>query len=94
LNGEVLKVWSASVGDAHESTPVEAPLNIDISGTILSVGPADIAVAAMNSIVMLTELQRPGGKRLAVADFLRGFDVQPGLRFDVPPSPAATEPSA
>jgi methionyl-tRNA formyltransferase len=48
----------------------------------------------MNSIVILTELQRPGGKRLAVADFLRGFDVQPGLRFGVPPSPAATEPSA
>ena len=94
LNGEVLKVWSARVGDAHESTPVEAPLKIDISGTILSVAPAGIAVAAMNSIVMLTELQRPGGKRLPVADFLRGFDVQPGMRFDMLPSSAPTGPGA
>jgi len=28
--------------------------------------------------VNVTEVQRPGGKRLAVADFLRGFDLQPG----------------
>jgi methionyl-tRNA formyltransferase len=36
----------------------------------------------MNSIAVLTELQRPGGKRLAAADFLRGFDIQPGMRFE------------
>lgn len=48
------------------------------SGSIVAVAPASIAVAAMNSIVILTELQRPGGKRLAVADFLRGFDLQVG----------------
>jgi methionyl-tRNA formyltransferase len=90
LNGEVLKVWSAGVGDAHDWTPAEAPLNADISGSILAVSPAGIAVAAMNSIVMLTELQRPGGKRLAVADFLRGFDVQPGMRFDLLPLSSTT----
>ncbi|MGB2883012.1 MAG: methionyl-tRNA formyltransferase, partial [Rhodoferax sp.] len=37
-----------------------------------------------------TELQRPGGKRLAVADFLRGFDVRVGMHFDL--SPATTAP--
>jgi methionyl-tRNA formyltransferase len=42
---------------------------------------AGVAVAAADSIVMATELQRPGGKRLAVADFLRGFDLKPGQRF-------------
>jgi methionyl-tRNA formyltransferase len=32
----------------------------------------------MNSVALLTELQRPGGKRLTVADFLRGFPLQAG----------------
>jgi len=29
-------------------------------------------------------LQRPGGKRLSAADFLRGFTLTPGTRFDLP----------
>jgi methionyl-tRNA formyltransferase len=32
-------------------------------------------------VLKLTELQRAGGKRLAVADFLRGFDIKPGMAF-------------
>jgi methionyl-tRNA formyltransferase len=36
----------------------------------------------MNSIVNITQVQRPGGKRLAVADFLRGCDLQPGMVFE------------
>ena len=39
----------------------------------------------MNSIAILTELQRPGGKRLPVAEFLRGFDLQVGMQFDLLP---------
>ncbi len=75
LQGEVIKVWAAHPGDGA------AQPTAHLSGVIVAVAPAGIAVAAMNSIVILTELQRPGGKRLAVADFLRGFDVQPGMRF-------------
>ena len=33
----------------------------------------------------LTSLQRAGGKRLAAADFLRGFDLQPGSVLGAPP---------
>jgi len=73
LNGETLKVWSAHVGDGSSIAP---------HGTILALESAGIAVAAMNSIVVITELQRAGGKRLPVADFVRGFDLQPGQRFD------------
>jgi len=76
LQGEVLKVWAAQPAPADAANP--AP------GTIVAVGPEGIAVAAMNSVAMLTELQRPGGKRLAVADFLRGFDVQVGMRCELP----------
>jgi methionyl-tRNA formyltransferase len=53
----------------------------------LAADATGIAVVAQGSSVLLQELQRPGGKRLAVADFLRGFDVQVGMRFDL------TEPS-
>ena len=43
---------------------------------------AGVTVAAADgSAVVLTELQRPGGKRLPVADFLHGFDLKPGQAF-------------
>jgi methionyl-tRNA formyltransferase len=34
-------------------------------------------------VLRLTQLQRPGGKRLAAADLLRGMDVAAGQRFAV-----------
>ena len=77
LNGETIKVWGARVGTAAASA-----LSMDRGcGEIVAVAPEYIDVVAMNSIVTLTELQRPGGKRLAVADFLRGFEVRVGMRF-------------
>ena len=75
LQGELLKIWTAAVREGGPPLAAEC-------GTILAVAPDGIAVAAMNSIVNVTELQRPGGKRLGVADFLRGFDLQPGMVFD------------
>ncbi len=69
LEGEVLKVWAASVQEGDHQA---------IFGTILAVAPEGIAVAAMNSIAILTELQRAGSKRMALADFLRGFPLQVG----------------
>ena len=35
-------------------------------------------------LIMLTRLQRAGGKRLPAADFLRGFDLQPGMVLGAP----------
>ena len=53
----------------------------DAAGTVLAAGAPGIAVAARDAVVVITELQRPGGKRLAAADFLRGFDIKPGQVF-------------
>jgi methionyl-tRNA formyltransferase len=92
VNGEVLKVWAARVAEPEDASPQPRPVVPDSPGTIVAVAPEGIAVAAMNSTVLLTELQRPGGKRLAVADFLRGFDLQVGMRFDLPAP--ATQPPA
>ena len=72
VNGETLKLWAAR---SQSIAPTQPP------GTVLSVGAAGVAVAAQDAVVILTELQRPGGKRLMAADFLRGFDLKPGQVF-------------
>jgi methionyl-tRNA formyltransferase len=72
LDGETIKLWAARV---QPGTPADA------AGTVLAAGAPGIAVAARDAVVVITELQRPGGKRLAAADFLRGFDIKPGQVF-------------
>ena len=72
LDGEAIKFWAAR---ADTAVPTEAP------GTILAVTPTGIAVAAINSIAIVTDLQRAGGKRLPAAEFLRGFSLRPGQVF-------------
>jgi methionyl-tRNA formyltransferase len=69
--GEVLKIWAAELGEG-------VPLSTQVYGQIVALAPVGIAVAAMNSIVIITELQRPGGKRLSSAEFLRGNPLQVG----------------
>jgi methionyl-tRNA formyltransferase len=77
LGGETLKLWSAqATGGA-----VDAP-----AGAILAVSPAAVDVRCGQGVLRLTQLQRAGGKRLAVADFLRGFDMQPGMKLESPSS--------
>ena len=71
LAGDPLKVWAASVGVG------QVPVG-HVRGEIVAVAHDYIAIYAANSIVNITEVQRAGGKRLAVADFLRGVDLQPG----------------
>jgi methionyl-tRNA formyltransferase len=85
LNGEVIKVWDAHAVDGPTA---HAP------GSIVVVAPVGIEVAAMQSIVSLTELQRPGGKRLPVAEFLRGFGVQVGQQFELLTSTATPPPTS
>ncbi len=75
LAGETLKIWQATVAPG-------APPQGAKYGVIMAVATAGIEVAAINSIVLLTQLQRPGAKRLSAADFLHGVDIQPGMRFE------------
>jgi methionyl-tRNA formyltransferase len=60
---------------------------------VIALGPEGIAVAAARGSVVLQTLQRPGGKRLAADDFLRGFALAVGMQFDSgTPSSDATSP--
>ncbi|CAN5799424.1 methionyl-tRNA formyltransferase [soil metagenome] len=78
LEGETVKLWAAREQPRHKPEPEMAS---EAPGTVVAVTPAGIAVAAADGTVLLTELQRAGGKRLPAADFLRGFDIEPGRVF-------------
>lgn len=79
LQGEVIKVWQAVPG-VRGSEVVVPP------GTLVAADSSGISIAAGEGVVVLKELQRPGGKRMLADAFLRGFDVQPGMRCEVAPS--------
>jgi methionyl-tRNA formyltransferase len=70
LGAESVKLWRCRVGEAPA---VAAP-----PGTCLP-GPAgSLRVACGDGAIELLELQRTGGRRVPVADFLRGHPVAPG----------------
>jgi methionyl-tRNA formyltransferase len=73
-NGEVIKVWSAY---AAADTDIEPTKNV--GGTVLSADDSGLRIACGVGVLCITELQKAGGKRLPVAEFLRGFDIPVGL---------------
>ena len=77
VQGEQLKLWRAHVDGERDGTS-SAP------GTVLAVSGSGVAVACGEGVLRLTQLQRAGGKRLQVADFLRGFSLAPGMVFGRP----------
>jgi methionyl-tRNA formyltransferase len=76
LQGEAVKVWAAHAEAGDGQTP---------PGTLLSAGADGIRVQTGDGALVMTELQRAGGKRLAAADFLRGFTLRQGQVFDAAP---------
>ena len=66
---ETVKLWRAQV---VLGAPGAAP------GTVLSADAQGLCVACGEGALRITQLQRPGGKRVSAADFLRGFALQPG----------------
>jgi len=66
---ETLKLWAAT---AEPLAQPHAP------GTVVSADASGVRVACGQGQLRLTQLQRPGGKRLNAADFLRGCPLQPG----------------
>jgi methionyl-tRNA formyltransferase len=67
LGGIAVKVWRA-----------EAVAQTGEPGTVLAADGQGIVVACGSGGLRMTELQRPGGKRLSAADLLRGFPIAVG----------------
>jgi methionyl-tRNA formyltransferase len=74
MQGEVIKVWDCEIDSKLSNTDKR-------EGVILESKTEGISVACGNGVLRLTVLQRPGGKRLPVADFLRGFPLEVGMVF-------------
>ena len=72
LGGETIKCWRGVVVDG-----AGAP------GTVLAVDSGGITVACGARALLLTELQRAGGKRLPAAAFLQGRAVTVGHAFEL-----------
>jgi methionyl-tRNA formyltransferase len=66
LGGETLKVWKAEPFEAS-GTP----------GAVLVASGDRLVIACGKGALALQEVQRPGGKRMAISEFLRGA---PGVR--------------
>jgi len=69
---ETLKLWSAV------AEPLAQPA---APGTVVQADASGVRVACGQGQLCLTEMQRPGGKRLNAADFLRGCPLQAGQRL-------------
>jgi methionyl-tRNA formyltransferase len=70
LGDTTIKLWRA-----------EMAAGLGQPGEILAVAPDGITVACGEGALKLVELQKPGGRRLASADFLHGFPVAVGQHF-------------
>ncbi len=72
-----LKVWAAR----SEATHLNREASDAVPGTVLGVDGSAIRVQTGQGVLCLTELQRPGGRRLPVAEFLRGAALPVGERL-------------
>lgn len=70
--GAPLKVWAARA----EAGPLAAA-----PGTVLAADDAGIRVQTSDGVLVLTEVQRAGGRRLPVREFLRGASLVVGTRL-------------
>jgi methionyl-tRNA formyltransferase len=77
LRGMPLKVWEATVWE-------EASEERELPGTLLAVSPHGITVSTGKGHLLLTQLQKAGGRRLPVSHLLNGSlsYLKQGMRFD------------
>jgi methionyl-tRNA formyltransferase len=78
--GEAIRFFAPTVlEDVAPAGPAAAA-----AGEILAVDAAGLQVATGAGRLLIAELQRAGGRRLAVADFIRGHRLEPGDRLACP----------
>jgi methionyl-tRNA formyltransferase len=79
LEGESITCWRGTVGRDAGGAP----------GEVVALGDEGLSIACGSGRLVLTELQRSGGRRMAAAEFLRGRAPRLGARFEARP---ASEP--
>jgi methionyl-tRNA formyltransferase len=69
LDGKTLKIWQAVVMGGGD---------VSVAGSVVKASGKDLWIQTGEGILSLQEVQLEGKKRLAVADFLRGYKVLEG----------------
>ena len=72
VNGKTLKVWKSSV--SQETSDAQP-------GTVILTDKAGIHVACKEGVLLLTEIQLEGKKRMDAETFLRGYHMEQGTVF-------------
>jgi methionyl-tRNA formyltransferase len=75
FNGVPVKLWRAEAIHDNSAAP---------AGAVLAAQASGITVACGTGAVRIAELQKPGGRRLMAAEFLKGFAMEGGA-FDTVP---------
>lgn len=70
VRGTEVKIWRCTVLEAS-----------GMPGEVLGISDNGLTVACGEHAILATQLQRAGNRRLAAADFLRGFSISRGDRF-------------
>ena len=66
VDGNTLRLWNAEFVAEPSSQP---------PGTVIDESKSGIATATGNGVLLITQLQLPGGKPLAVADFINAHSM-------------------
>lgn len=77
LGGQPVK-FGLAVAEGAESFP---------AGAVLGADPEALRIGTGQGVLRVLRLQRPGGRMLPAADFLRGHPVAPGTRLESRPMP-------
>ena len=83
LDGKTVRIWRA-----HASG--DSVANAEGAGVVKAADASGLRVACGSGELIITELQRAGGKRVTAREFLSGFPVPVGNRF-VSPHAVTTE---
>jgi methionyl-tRNA formyltransferase len=75
-----LKLWRAHAVGGNAGAP---------PGTVLATSAAGVHIACGEGSLVVTELQRPGSRRMSAGDFLAGMPIAAGEVFAAPPIEAA-----
>jgi methionyl-tRNA formyltransferase len=79
FDGSAIRIWRAHVGTS--ASEAAAP------GRITSADAAGVRVACGSGELVITELQRANGKRVAAREFVSGCGIKAGDRFVGPDTP-------
>jgi methionyl-tRNA formyltransferase len=70
IDGVAIKIWHADVVTRSD---------LAVAGEIIAADAvAGLVIACGSGALRLTELQKPGGKRLPASEFLKGFPITTG----------------